>query len=194
MLLQRLFLPPDNAPDDTETRAFQNFAQHHQVVPLYFRRYIMLGAVVIAVALLAVGIYFSLPEAEPEFRVVPNENIIALEPTVDPLVGIPSSINAAEAIGITIPARIDNTLTIASNRIYAFNADAGITWSIQVNSSNNSALTVTLYGPDGSIIDNSLNDQNASLTVTLRQSGTYTLLIEDTFARGVSYTLWILPT
>lgn len=195
MLFQRLLLPPDNAPDDTETRAFQNYEVRRQLIPLYFRRYIMIGAVIIAAVLLAVGIYFVLPEADPEYRVVPNENIVALEPTVDPLVGIPDTLapNITEAIGITVPARIDNTLPVANSRVYAFNADAGITWRIRVDASDNFAPTVTLYGPDGSIIDNSLGDQNATLQVTLRQSGTYTLLIEDTFARGGSYTLWILP-
>jgi hypothetical protein len=195
MLLQRLFLPPDNAADDTETRAFQNYDAQRQFFPLYFRRYVTIGAVIIAAVLLAVGVYFTLPEAEPEYRVVPNENIIAPEPTVDPLVGIPDTLApaVAEAIGITVPARIDNTMPVASSRVYAFSTDAGITWQIRVNASENFAPTVTLYGPDGSIIDNSLGGQNAFLEVTLRQSGTYTLLIEDTFARGGTYTLWILP-
>lgn len=189
-------LPKDNVPDATETRAFQQYRGRHSFgFSLNLQQFFVLGVLLGAVIFIGIGVYFLLPEAEPAFRVVPNGNIILPEPTTDPLRNVPTVLpeTISDRLGIRIPARIDNTMQPYGSRLYAFYAEAGLTWNITITASQGFAPTVNIYDPRGAIVANSLGNQEANLVIPIIEEGTYTLLIEDTFGRGGRYTLWVLP-
>lgn len=188
-------LPPDNAPDDTETRAFQNYGEHVAVVSLLnFRQVLMAGAALTALMLFGVGIWYLWPQAEPEYRVVPNRDVF-IDISGDPLAQLSTNLNgiATEQVGITVPARVDQSLVANSSRLYAFNAEAGITWRVEVIVSGGFTPTVQIFGANGELLQNGVASESTTFTLAVTTTGVYAIVIEDTLGTSGGYTLRILP-
>lgn len=194
MLLRRFGLPADSAPDDTETPAFQSYGQRVGVLNLINVRLVLIaGAGLIALVLLGLGVWALLPEADPEYRVVPNPYVFAV-PTNDPLGSVPDTIpQILEQVSITIPARVDQAMTVAGSRLYAFNAEANVSWRIRVVSDGAFSPSVSLYGPDGGLIDSAFGQQQTEFILSVTTTGVYTVVIEDVLGTGGGYTLQVLP-
>lgn len=194
LLLRRFGLPADNAPDDTETPAFQSYGQRVRVLNLINMRLVLIaGAGLIALVLLGVGVWALLPEAEPEYRVVPNPHVF-LAPTSDPLGSVPASIpQILEQVSITIPARVDQAMTVGGSRLYAFNAESGVSWRVRVSGDGIFSPSVSLYGPDGSLIDSTVGQLQTEFALSVATTGVYTVVIEDVLGTGGTYTLQVLP-
>lgn len=194
-MLRRFGLPLDTAPDDTESPAFQSYGQRVSVLNLLnLRQVMMIGAVLIALVLMGLGVWVLLPEAGPEYRVVPNPNVFPA-PTDDPVAVLPNSVpqTVTEQVGITIPARIDESLSAGSSRLYAFRADAGVAWRVIVVTDGVLQPSVSLFDPTGALVDSAIAQFQAEFVLSAGSTGVYTLVVEDSLVTGGGYTLQILP-
>ncbi len=194
-MLRRFSLPPDNAPDDTETRAFQGYGHGTGLVGFFnMRQALMVGAVFVALVLVGLGVWLILPESNPEYRVVPNPNVFPAS-TGDPLAQLPSAIpqTVADQVSLTIPTRVDQALLVGASRLYAFNATAGLSWRVRIIGSAGLTLSVSIYGPDGALLDSVNAQSQAEFTLSISVTGVYTIIISDILGTGGNYTLQILP-
>lgn len=205
-MLKRWRLPPDNFPDDTETRAFQHYREGK--APPRFRfpelsflrgsswKIVGLGIAFIGIMLLGIVAVFTWSEPRERFVVVTGAPTVPADlPTIP--VGGDFPTDAAQQF-IRIPARIEDTLPAGERRGYTFVAKPGFTWQIIVVPNNGSAFdpVLSLYGPDGIIRD--INDDRvegdvtAQIDLTPEREGVYAVLVEEASGTGGDYIL-IIP-
>ncbi len=195
-MFERLGLPSDNAPDDTETYAFQSYGQHIGIFNfLNIRQIMIIGALLIALLLLGLGTWFLLPNAEPEYRVVPNQNAYPIATTNDPLSRLPDNVSqlTTQRISITVPARIDQYIAPNMNYLYAFEVHTDLSLRIRVIGSGSLTPSVSVYSPNGELIHSTVGQVESEFIVNVPLSGVYAIFIEDILGTGGNYTLHILP-
>jgi hypothetical protein len=203
-MLKRWRLPPDDFPDDTETRAFQNYRDGK--VPSRFEFHFKWRPWRTAILFILLAVIAGLIGAFVLWWTEPGEQIVIITGVPTMLPDIPAEPLDGDFPAdvpqqfIRIPARINDHLVAGERRGYTFFARAAFTWQITVEPQESSSFDpiLSLYGPDGVVIDFNDNrtaeDRASQLTLVVEHDGAYALLLEG--ARGISdgaYALSILP-
>ncbi|NDJ85780.1 MAG: hypothetical protein GYB66_07835 [Chloroflexi bacterium] len=206
-MLSRWRLPPDTFPDDTETRAFQTYHEDKATAAprsLVTRRWRLLAAIGLLVGIMTVismEVLALLDDGETTYIIVPGEPL-SPGPTLDPGAafdnGFPEAVDARQVI--TVPTRIDHTLSAGQKQGYIFRAPAALAWQITVVSTGGGLTpTVRLYGPPNSALIEtqtaSSASQTASLTFTSTPGTAYAVVVAGaTPTTAGTYTIRILPS
>lgn len=188
-------LPTDNFPDDFDTRAYRTYRE----LPGVWLRVLNLLPRIVFVVILAFALIFGLvitllflQEDEPTIMVI----------TPQPTATVPTEIagdfpDTALQSSITIPARIDNELGVSQQHGYRFMMSPGITWEISLTPYGALDPVMSLYNPDGILVDISaaLQGRDGQLIFEATEAGQYGLVIEPNPSSASSgrYTLSILP-
>lgn len=192
-------LPPDNYPDDYETRAYQRYHPNFKPGVLHWLLYesprLMLAFVplsIVATAFLLTLLF--LPERPP--RVV----VVTSEPQVDTLqtpMPVDFPVPAEQQQILNIPARVDHELGFGERHAYRFWWEPGFTWTIRLLTVEGMVPVVSLYNPQGLIIDQEIDTQgsyNIAISYTPTEIGQYAVIVET--SGGVTaggYTLTVMP-
>ncbi|MCL4879978.1 MAG: hypothetical protein KJ064_25205 [Anaerolineae bacterium] len=189
--------PRDNYPDDYESRAYQHYQESfHPGIFMWLREfssYLMFAVWVFIFAGMGLLVaWIALPPQEPRIVIVTP----AFSPTGDIMGDFPADVSQQF---ITVPARIDHVLGLGQKHGYRFFLDPGLTWIMTVYSDGTLDPQLSLYGPDGVIIqldDDSGGDGISSqISFQAPVSGQYALLIQSAGDGSSSggYTLTVMP-
>jgi hypothetical protein len=188
-MFTRWRLPRDNFPDDTETRAFQDYHQDTAKTKgkNLRRRFWLIGIFSVFMVGLVAGSLLALvllgDEAEDNGQSPP------VFVTASPVLAFPSA-----ETPMMIPARIDNTLAAGEEHRYAFFAESEWTWTIQIDSELPATLNVT--HADGTPLNTSeiIAQSPQQIQLQFEEDGVYSLSLQwDNATTDGSYNLSIMP-
>ena len=194
-MFQRRKLPPDNHPDNFESRAYHHYRPEMRPGAWLWLRF-SLPRLILALALLgmiALGgfvAFMLVPTPEPEVIII---TAVPSSDNLPPIGGdFPAGISQTY---LNLPARLDNTLDFQEKHAYRFFLEPGITWTITVTPVTDIDPVLSLYSPEGLILQH--NNLGAALPVTITYqatvSGQYGIIVETAGggATAGAYTLTI---
>ena len=190
-------LPPDNFPDDYESRAYQRYHPAFKPGMLHWLRYEAPRLMLALVPLSIVGTAFILtlvflPAPAPRVVVITVEPIANLQTPMPAEFPVP----ATQQQVITLPARVDHDLPFAEKHAYRFWLEPGLTWTFSVITIEGMMPVISLYNPQGLIISQQQSTApSVSMSYTPTEEGQYALIVETAGggATAGGYTLRIMP-
>lgn len=190
--------PKDNYPDDYESRAYQHYKESLQPGILLWVRdssgYMIFATLVFIFAGMGLLVaWIALPPQEPQIIVVTP----AYTPTPVGDIQGDFPVDAPQQF-ITVPARVDHAISFAEKHGYRFFLDPGLTWTLNVYSDGVFDPQMSLYGPDGVIIqlddDGGSDGLSSQMSFQAPVSGQYGLVIQSSGGSTAGgYTLTIMP-